>query len=257
MILVIDSGNTNIVFAVFDKSNLVGKWRISSDSMRTADEYLFNLSYLISKDEININQIEGVIISNVVPQITFSLKEFCEKYIGKKPLIIGENNVFCGIDIKTDNPDEVGADRLVNCVSAIAKYGNNLVIIDFGTATTFDVVNNDNQYIGGVIAPGINLSMAALHKAAAKLPQIDVKKPPSVIGTSTITAMQSGIYWGYVGLIDGIIDKIKQEKNINYKVIATGGLAPLFLNASNAIEYLENDLTISGLEKIYRINKLK
>lgn len=257
MILAIDSGNTNIVFAVFDGDKLVGKWRISSDSLRTADEYFFNLSYLITKDKINIKQIKGVIISNVVPQSTFALKEFCQKYIGKMPLIIGENNVNSSIEVKTDNPAEVGADRLVNCVSAIDKYGSNLVIIDFGTATTFDVVNDKSQYIGGVIAPGINLSIAALHKAAAKLPQIDVKKPPSVIGTSTITAMQSGIYWGYIGLIDGIVTNIRQESNINYKVIATGGLAKLFYGASNTIEHLESELTISGLEKIYRINKHK
>lgn len=254
MLLVIDAGNTNTVFAVFNDSELVGKWRISTDPRRTADEYILHLSYLLALEELSLEAIDGVIISNVVPQSSYALKQFSRKYLNCEPLIVGEGNVAVGIEVVLDRPSEIGADRMVNAVAALNRFGGNVVIIDFGTATTFDVVSEKGQYIGGVIAPGINLSIEALHMAAAKLPQVAVAKPAKVIGTSTVEAMQSGIYWGYIGLIEGIISRIKKEKNVPFKVLATGGLAPLFFEATDAIEHLEMDLTIFGLQQIYKIN---
>ncbi len=251
MLLAIDAGNTNTVFAVFDGEKVRGQWRLSTNRKRTADEYAVALSQFFALDGLDKAEISGVIIATVVPQNLFALKTMCRNYIGCNPLVVGEGDVNVGIEVKVERAAEVGADRLVNSVAAYKRYGGNVIIIDFGTATTFDVIDEGGAYLGGVIAPGINLSIDALHAAAAKLPQVDVAKPAHVIGRSTVEAMQSGVYWGYVGLIEGIVSRIKNERGCEMKVLATGGLAPLFAKATDVIENLEGDLTIFGLRLIF------
>ncbi len=253
MLLVVDVGNTNTVFAVFSGEKLTGTWRISSVRDRTADEYALALSELLALGGIELKKISGIIISSVVPQTIFPLKMFSRKYLAMEPLVVGDG-VKLPIKVKIDRPTEVGADRLVNAVAAFEKYASPSVILDFGTATTFDVIGAKGDYMGGVIAPGINLSIDALHRAAAKLPEIAVERPEKVIGTNTVAAMQSGVYWGYVGLIEGIVAKIRAEYKKPMKVIATGGLSPLFAKATKIIDALEPDLTIHGLKILYGLN---
>lgn len=253
MLLVVDVGNTNTVFAVFSGEKLTGTWRISSMRDRTADEYALALSELLALGGISLKKISGIIISSVVPQTIFPLKMFSRKYLSMEPLVVGDG-VKLPIKVKIDRPTEVGADRLVNAVAAFEKYASPAVILDFGTATTFDVIGAKGDYMGGVIAPGINLSIDALHRAAAKLPEIAVERPLKVIGTNTVAAMQSGVYWGYVGLIEGIVAKIRAEHKKPMKVIATGGLSPLFAKATKIIDALEPDLTIHGLKILYGLN---
>ena len=257
LLLTIDAGNTNIVFGLFDGSNLLGQWRISTDVKRTADEYGVWLTQLIALDGIKVNDVNAAIVATVVPQTMFPLTRLCERYFSCKPFIV-ENGEEVGIDVTVANPDEVGADRLVNAVAAHAKYPGWLIVIDFGTATTFDVIKDDGAYVGGVIAPGVNLSLDALEKAAARLPRVTVSKPPSVIGTGTVTAMESGVYWGYIGLIEGLILRIKQEIGRDIRTISTGGLAPLFQLGSSMIEEVEADLTLDGLRLVYdRLKRVK
>lgn len=255
MLLVIDVGNTNTVFAVFDKDKIKGQWRIATNPKMTADEYAINLTQLLSLGSVNIKKIRSVIVSSVVPQGVFSLKKFCKNYFGCDPFIVGDINI--GVEIRLDKPSEVGSDRLVNAVAAYNKFGGDVIVVDFGTATTFDVIGTKGEYMGGVISPGINLSVDALNAAAAKLPEVDVAKPEKVIGKSTVGAMQSGIYWGYVSLIEGVVARIQGEYGKKMKVLATGGLAPLFFKAIESIEYLEPDLTIEGLKLIYDANNGK
>jgi type III pantothenate kinase len=255
MLLAIDSGNTNIVFAVFDGEKRLGEWRAATDAKRTADEYAVWLSQLMRLDGIDPAKIDQAILATVVPEALHSLKMLCRRYFDSEPLVVGEKGVEIGIAIKVEAPDEVGADRLVNAASAHERYKGPLIVIDFGTATTFDVVDKDGSYFGGVIAPGINLSLDALHQAAAKLPRIAVERPEKVIGKRTIPAMRSGIYWGYVGLIEGVVARIKAEYGAEMTVIATGGLAPLFADATKAIEHLDPDLTLRGLAQINRRNR--
>ncbi len=255
MLLAIDSGNTNIVFAVFDGEEKRSEWRSSSDSKRTADEYGVWLSQLMGLDGIDREAISDCIVATVVPETLYSLKTLCRTYFGCEPMIVGEAGVDLGLSVLVDAADEVGSDRLVNAGAAHRRYGGPLIVIDFGTATTFDVVDDDGNYFGGVIAPGINLSLDALHMAAAKLPRVAVQKPESVIGKRTVPAMLSGIYWGYVGLIEGLLERIKTEYGRPMKVVATGGLAPLFAEATDAIEHLDTDLTLRGLAQIYLRNR--
>jgi type III pantothenate kinase len=255
MLLAIDSGNTNVVFAVFDGETLKGEWRSSSDAKRTADEYAVWLSQLMRLEGIDAAKIDEAIIATVVPEALHGLKTLCRRYFNCEPLVVGERGVDIGVAVRVDAPDEVGADRLVNAASAHARFGGPLIVIDFGTATTFDVVDEDGAYCGGVIAPGINLSLDALHQAAAKLPRIAVERPERVIGKRTIPAMRSGIYWGYVGLIEGVVARIREEFGAEMKVIATGGLAPLFAGATPVIEHLDPDLTLRGLAQINRRNR--
>lgn len=255
MLLVIDVGNTNVVFAVFDGDKLAGQWRISTDARRTADEYGVWLTQVLEHSGIQSKQIKGAVAASVVPQALFDLRQLAKRYFNTELLIIGDPRIQTGIGVKIDNPREVGADRLVNAFAAWTKYKQALIVVDFGTATTFDVVSGEGNYIGGVIAPGVNLSLDALHKAAAKLPNVAVARPTKVIGTNTIGAMQSGIYYGYVGLIDGIVGRIKAEQGGSMKVIATGGLASLYARACPVIESLEPDLTIDGLRQLYEMNK--
>jgi type III pantothenate kinase len=205
-------------------------------------------------DGLGTDDIDAAIIANVVPETQFSLKTLCRKYFGCDPLIVGDPGVDLGIEILVDAPDEVGADRLVNAVAAHRRYGGPLIIIDFGTATTFDVVDENGNYFGGVIAPGINLSLDALHSAAAQLPRVAVERPERVIGKHTVPAMMSGIYWGYIGLIEGLVARIVDEFDSPMKVVATGGLAPLFAEGTEAIEALDLELTLRGLAEIHQRN---
>ena len=257
MLLAIDSGNSNTVFAIYDGETRRGEWRSSSDAKRTADEYGVWLTHLMGLEGLTRADVTDTIVATVVPETLFSLKQLCRKYFGSDPLVVGDPGVDIGIGVRVSAPDEVGADRLVNATAAHSRYGGPLIIIDFGTATTFDVVEADGTYAGGVIAPGINLSLDALHMAAAKLPRIAVQRPRSVIGKRTVDAMMSGVYWGYVGLIEGLIERIEAEFGGKMSVVATGGLAPLFADGVAGIEHLDPDLTLRGLAEIYRRNTEK
>ena len=256
MLLAIDSGNTNTVFAVFDDhGEILGEWRSSSDSYRTADEFGVWLIQLMAIENIQRDDVDAAIIATVVPANLFDLKLLCRKYFHSEPLVIGEADVNLGLDVLLDQPDEVGADRLVNAVAAHARYGGPLIIVDFGTATTFDVVDGEGSYCGGVITPGVNLSLEALHMAAAKLPRVAICLPDRVIGRGTVEAMQSGIYWGYVSLIEGIVMRIEEEFGEDMNVIATGGLASLFTQSTEVIESADPELTLRGLYAIHLLNK--
>jgi len=256
MLLAIDSGNTNTVFAAFDDDgNIVGQWRAAAKTAKTADELAVWLRQLMALENIGREQIDGVVIATVVPSNLFDLRVLAEQYFGCKALVVGDPGVDLGIEVHVDRPDEVGADRLVNTVSAFATYGGPLLVLDFGTATTFDLISGEGAYEGGVIAPGVNLSLEALQTAAAKLPRIDIGKPAKVIGKNTISAMQSGIFYGYAAMIEGVIERIREEAGIkDLPAIATGGLAPLFAPACPSIRETDADLTLRGLHAIYRRN---
>ena len=255
MLLAIDAGNTNIVFALHDGDELRHKWRISSSSSRTADEYMVWLTQLMKLEGFDPSDITGAIIATVVPQALFPLQLLCRRYFKCEAMVVGDDSVDLGIEVKLENPREVGADRLVNAVAAHKLYGGPMTIIDFGTATTFDVIDDQGNYHGGVISPGVNLSMEALHMAAAKLPRVAVEKPAKVIGDGTVSAMQSGVFWGYIGLIEGIVQRIRAEYGKPMKVLATGGLAPLFNDSTDVIEIVDQELTTRGLFEIYDRNK--
>jgi len=294
MLLVIDAGNTNVVFAVFDGEKLKGQWRIHTDARRTADEYGVWLTQVLEHAGIQPKKIKGAVLASVVPQALFDLRQLARRYFNVELMVIGDPRLKLktGIGVKIDNPAEVGADRLVNAHAAWARYKQALIVVDFGTATTFDIVSGEGNYIGGVIAPGVNLSLDALQRSAAKLPNVAIQPPAKVIGTNTVGAMQSGIYYGYVGLVEGIVARIKGEyaafpspfgrrwreapdeglparerphpgplprgegagSKKNMKVIATGGLSGLYAKACPVIEALEPDLTIWGLKEIWEMN---
>ncbi len=255
MLLAIDSGNTNIVFALYDGDRQCGVWRRANDNRRTADEYGVWLLQLMEHAKLHSEDVDAAIIATVVPDTLFNLKGLCRTYFKVNPVVVGDSEVELGIDVLVDAPESVGADRLVNAVAAHEKYGGPLIIVDFGTATTFDVIDDNGNYAGGVIAPGINLSIEALHQAAAMLPRVSVERPPTVIGKRTTPAMQSGIYWGYVGLIEGLVTRIRAEYGTDLAVVATGGLAPLFDAATAAIGTVDGDLTLRGLVSIHARNK--
>ncbi|MBL6933534.1 MAG: type III pantothenate kinase [Rhodospirillales bacterium] len=256
MLLAIDSGNTNTVFSVFnDDGKVLGEWRASSTREHTADEHGVWLMQLLNLDNIDRKEIKSAIIATVVPSTLFSLKTLCRTYFNADPLVVGEPGVKLGIKVLLPQPQEVGADRLVNAISAHQSYGGPLIIVDFGTATTFDVVDADGNYTGGIITPGVNLSQEALHLAAAKLPRVAICRPEKVIGTGTVSAMQSGIYWGYLSMIEGVVKRIAEEFGSPMKVIATGGLAPLFAEATDSIECADAELTLRGLFAIHKLNK--
>jgi type III pantothenate kinase len=252
MLLAIDSGNTNVVFAVFDGEALRADWRASSDAKRTADEYAVWLTQLMALEGLSPKDIDGAIIASVVPPAVYSLKALCGRYFGVEPMMIGDPEIELGIAIKAR---QVGADRLVNAVAGHARYDGALIIIDFGTATSFDIVGPDGSYEGGVLAPGVNLSVEALYRAGAQLPRIAVVRPKQVIGRATVPAMQSGLYWGYVSMIEGVVARIKAETGWPMTVIATGGLAPLFAAACESIEHSDPELTVRGLAQIHRANR--
>lgn len=254
MLLAIDSGNTNVHFAVFEGVEKRGEWRTSSNSQRTADEYAVWLDQLMQIDGVSRKEVTSAIIANVVPATAFNLRSLCRRYFDVDPLVIGDEGVDLGIHVYVDRPEEVGADRLVNAVGAGMTYSGPMVVLDFGTATTFDVVDDDGNYHGGIICPGINLSLEALHAAAAKLPLVAIKRPARVIGKGTTGAMQSGVYWGYVSMIEGLVARISEEYGQAMTVVATGGLAPLFNEATPVIQHLDSDLTMRGLLEIHRRN---
>ncbi len=259
MLLAINANNTNTSFAMWDGAALKGSWRTATEGKRTADEYVVWLDHLLALDGLSRAQIEGAAIASVVPETNFNLVTFCRKYCRTDPLVVGDAGVALGTRALVDRPEEVGADRLVNTVAAHDRYGGPLIVVDFGTATTLDVVDGDGNYRGGVIAPGINQSLTALHMAAAKLPSVRIARTERVIGTDTVSCMQSGIYWGYIGLIEGLVGRIKAEfgaaPGSRMQVIATGGLAPLFAGATEAIDRVDPDLTLWGLRLIYGYNK--
>ncbi|HQT46930.1 MAG: pantothenate kinase [Acidocella sp. 20-63-7] len=246
MLLVIDAGNTNIVFAVHNGEEWLGTWRLATSAQRTSDEYGVWLEALLTRAGIQPGQVNRAVIGTVVPAALYHLRRLCRDWFHVEPLV-ARAGLDWGFEIKIDNPDEVGADRLLNALAAHNQYRGPLVVVDFGTATTFDVVDAHGAYLGGVISPGINLSIEALHQAAARLPRIGIGRPQMVIGRSTIPAMRSGIYWGYVGLIEGLLARIEEEYGEPLKAIATGGLAPLFAEGTAKFTAIDADLTLDGL----------
>ena len=253
MLLAVEQGNTNTLFALHDGANWIAQWRTATDAQRTADEYAVWLHQLVSMQEMRLSAIDDCIISSVVPQSVFNLRNLARRYLKVEPLVVGEN-VELGIDIRIDKPSEAGADRLVNAIGGFLKYGGPLILIDSGTATTFDVVGADGGFEGGVISPGINLSMQALHSAAARLPRVAIARPGRVIGRGTVEAMQSGVFWGYVALIEGLIERIRTEYGRPMRAIATGGVASLFEGATDKIDAFDPELTLRGLLEIVRRN---
>jgi len=254
MLLAIDCGNTNTVFSVWDGTRFIATWRIATDHTRTADEYFVWLSSLMALTKTKAH-VTGAIISSTVPRVVFNLRVLCDRYFACRPLVVGKPDCRLPVGPRVDQGTTVGPDRLVNTVAGYDRHGGNLIIVDFGTATTFDVVDHDGAYVGGVIAPGVNLSLEALHSAAAALPHIDVAKPDKVIGTNTVACMQSGVYWGYVGLVEGIVREVRRERDCPMKVIATGGLASLFAQGTALFHSIEDDLTMHGLVLINDYNK--
>ena len=253
MLLCIDCGNTNTVFSVWDGKRFLATWRIATQHQRTADEYFVWLSTLIAAAKLDVT-IRQAIISSTVPRVVFNLRVLCSRYFDCRPLVVGRSDCALPVPPRVDQGTTVGPDRLVNAVAGFDRHGGDLIVVDFGTATTFDVVDTDGAYIGGAIAPGVNLSLEALHMAAAALPNVDVTKPQQAIGTNTVACMQSGIFWGYVGLVDGIVRQIRNERARPMKVIGTGGLASLFRQGTDVFEGIEDDLTMHGLVLIHRYN---
>jgi type III pantothenate kinase len=258
MLLAIEQGNTNTLFAVHDGKEWIAQWRSATHSTRTADEYAVWLSQLLAMAGLQLGVFDGCIISSVVPQSIFNLRNLSRRYLKVEPLVIGEN-VDLGIEVRIEKPSEAGADRLVNAIGAHVIYPGDLIIIDSGTATTFDVIAADGGMEGCAIAPGINLSMEALHQAAAKLPRVAIQRPRgnSAIGKDTVAAMQSGVFWGYIALIEGLVTRIKAEWGKPMTVVGTGGVASLFHGATTAIDHFDPDLTIRGMLEIYRRNTAK
>lgn len=252
MLLAVDIGNTNIVFALYEGESHKGMWRCKTDAGRTSDEYLAFLSQHFELKNVSVRDVKDVIISSVVPEVDFAMRKLCEDGFGCKPMFVGKDTGSLGIEIKIDRPSELGADRLVNTFAVHKEYGCAAIVIDFGTATTFDIVDKDGNFCGGVIAPGPNLSIEALHLAAAKLPSVAVKKPKSALAKNTVDAMQSGVFWGYVGLVEKITEKLISELGTRPKIIATGGLANLFKHDISLIDVIDEELTLKGLLSIYQ-----
>lgn len=254
MLLAIDVGNTNTKFAVHDGETWRAQWRASTYSSRTADEYAPWLAQMMALSKLGFDDINACIISTVVPQALFNLRNFSRRYIGAEPLVVGEPSVHLGIEVRIDKPSEAGADRLVNAIGAFVAYGGPAIVIDSGTATTFDIVGADGAFEGGVILPGINMSLQALHDAAARLPRVEIRDPGRIIGSDTVSAMQSGIYWGSIDMIEGLCRRIREEYGRPMKTIATGGVASLFEGAFPSIDIFDQDLTSRGLLEIFKRN---
>ena len=259
MLLAIDCGNTNVVFAIYDGDDQRARWRISSDSRRSTDEYVVWLTQLMTLKNINVDDITGVMIASVVPDIQPKLVALAHRGFDLVPLCVDDPDVDLGIDINIDRPEQAGADRLVNAVAAAAWHNLPAIVIDFGTATTLDLIGPKGAYEGGIIAPGVNLSIEALHMAAARLPRIAVKPWQTdmpVLGTDTISAMESGVFWGYVGLVDGLLERLRNSYGADLPAIATGGLAPLFAHHINGPLIVDVDLTLKGLVRIHAQQKM-
>lgn len=254
MIMVFDIGNTNMVIGVYEGETLITHWRVRTDTLKTCDEYGMLLKSLFDYDHLDMGEITAVILSSVVPTLMMELEWMSRKFFSCRPLIVGPG-IKTGLAIKYENPREVGADRVVNAVSAFHKYGGPLIIIDFGTATTFCVVNEKGEYLGGAIAPGIRSSTEALVSRAAKLPRVELFKPKSLIGKNTVNSMQAGIMYGFVGQVEGIVNRMKKEMEYNSRVIATGGLAAVIARETDVIDTIDDFLTLEGLRLIYELNQ--
>ncbi|WP_079707647.1 type III pantothenate kinase [Paraliobacillus ryukyuensis] len=252
MIFVLDVGNTNTVLGIFEEEILKYQWRIKTDREKTEDEYAMLIKSLFQHDGLTFDDVDGVIISSVVPPIMYALDRMSEKYFNQKPIIVGDQSIETLLKMKYPNPKEIGSDRIVNAVGAIENYGAPLIIIDFGTATTYCYINEQAEYVGGAIAPGINISLEALYSKAAKLPKVEITHPNSAIGLSTVEAMQSGVYFGYVGQVDEIVRRFKAMSETNPTVIATGGLSTMIADESSTIDIVDSALTLKGLFTIYK-----
>ena len=251
MLLAVDVGNTNTVFALAEGGEVAAQWRTATQAQRTADEYAVWLSQVMSLGgRWTLKDVDACIVSTVVPQALFNLRNLARRYMDTEPMVVGPD--IPGVEVRIERPSEAGADRLVGAVGGYVQFGGPLVIVDSGTATTFDVVGEDGGFEGGVIAPGINLSVQALHSAAARLPRIEIARPDNVIGINTVEAMQSGVFWGYVGLIEGLLARIQDDYPAPLTVVATGGVSSLFQGATDAIHHFDPDLTIRGLTEIAR-----
>lgn len=253
MLLAIDIGNTNVVLGVFDKDKLVENWRVGTNSKITPDEYAMNFKDLFNFVGIEFKQITGVIISTVVPPLLPVMLEMSRKYFRIEPMVV-THEIKTGITIRYDNPKEIGADRIVNAAAGYKLYGGPIIIVDFGTATTFCAVTKDGEYLGGAITPGVKISAEALFQRASKLPRVELTKPSKVIGADTISAMQAGIIYGYAGLVDGIVERMKKELSPDANVVATGGLAELIAPETKTIQEVKPHLTLEGLRFLYEIN---
>ncbi|WP_111732731.1 type III pantothenate kinase [Roseovarius amoyensis] len=256
MLLAIDCGNTNTVFSIWDGERFLCTLRTSTHHARTADAYFTWFSTLVKHYGIEAD-ITDVIISSTVPRVVYNLRVFTDRFFGCRPMVVGRPDCALPVEPHVDEGTLVGPDRLVNTAGAYDRHGGDLIVVDFGTATTFDVVGHDGAYVGGAIAPGVNLSLEALHMAAAALPHIDVTKPDHAIGTNTLDCMQSGIFWGYVGLVQGVCSRIRSEFDRPMRIIGTGGLAPLFAQGEGLFDVIEDDLTMHGLTVIHAHNKKK
>jgi len=254
MLLCIDCGNTNTEFSLWDGTRFTGTWRQSTEWQRTADQYYVWLSTLVKAAGLDLT-VDHVIISSTVPRVVFNLRVLCDRYFNTRPLVVGKPECLLPVPPRVEEGVRPGPDRLANAAGAFDRHGGDVVIVDFGTATNFDVVAHDGAYVGGVIAPGVNLSLEALHQGAAALPHVDVTKPAKVIGTDTVGCIQSGVFWGYIGLVQGITERIKDEYGAPMKVIGTGGLAPLFSTGDVLFDTIESDLTMHGLTVIHNYNK--
>ena len=253
MLLAIDCGNTNTVFSIWDGERFLATWRTATEHQRTADQYYVWLSTLMEFQGIDA-RITDVVISSTVPRVVFNLRVLADRYFHTRPLVVGKPDCALPVDVRVDAGTQVGPDRLVNTVAGNDLYGGDLIVVDFGTATTFDVVDTDGAYVGGVIAPGVNLSLEALHLAAAALPHVDISRPQRVVGTNTVACMQSGIFWGYVGLVREICARIRAERDRPMKIVSTGGLAPLFQQSEDLFDVFHDELTMHGLTVIHRYN---
>jgi type III pantothenate kinase len=250
MLLVVDIGNTNTSLGVYKEENLIAHWRMATVRYRTTDEYGVLARQMFAVADIDYKKISAVIVASVVPPLNFTFQKMSESYFGQEAIFV-DNRLDLGLPIKYNPPSDVGADRIVDALAAITRYGAPCIVVDFGTATTFDAINKQGEYIGGVITPGITISSDALFARAAKLPRVEIKKPDRVIGSSTVGSIQSGLYYGYAGLVDGILQRMIDELGKQTKVVATGGLAPLISQASKLIETIDDTLTLEGLRLIY------
>jgi len=254
MLLCIDCGNTNTVFSIWDGARFLCTLRTSTEHQRTADQYYVWLSTLMAHNKLPM-EVDEVIVSSTVPRVVFNLRLLSDRYFNTRPMVVGKPECLLPTPPRVDQGTTVGPDRLVNAAGAFDRHGGDLIVVDYGTATTFDVVADDGAYVGGVIAPGVNLSLEALHMAAAALPHVDITRPQAVIGTNTVACMQSGVFWGYIGLVREITGRIKAEYDRPMKIIGTGGLAPLFGQSDVLFDTIEDDLTMHGLTVIHAFNK--